>query len=80
MNARVTNLTGLSGGKVLATTDATTPPTLQAWHAIQVITDAVIAAITSNLESDTALVGVTLPAGTVLYGEFTAITLILYLK
>jgi hypothetical protein len=76
MNARVTNLTGLQGGVVITDTNAHTPATPNtAFHAIVVLQQAVIAAIASNLTNDSALVALTLPAGTIIYGRITSITL-----
>lgn len=42
---------------------------------IQCLTDTVFATLTNTLGSGDAITGVTLPAGTLLYGKFTAITL-----
>lgn len=76
MNARITNLTGRQGGTVIADTSAHTLSTSgKTWHALLVVEEAVIAALTSNLESDTDLVGKTLPAGLPIYGAFTSLTL-----
>lgn len=75
MNTRIVNLTGLQGGTVIAGTDATTPPAGKNFMAILVINNAVIAALTSNLVADTGLVGLTINAGTIIYGRFTSITL-----
>jgi hypothetical protein len=44
------------------------------WYAIQVIADAVFSAMTGNIGGDT-FTGVTIPAGAILYGTFTAFTL-----
>jgi hypothetical protein len=76
MNARVTNLTGRQGGIVIADTTATTPASGASWHALLVVEEAVLAAVTdTNLENASDLVGKTLPAGLILYGNFTALQL-----
>lgn len=74
-NHRTTNLTGLQGGQVITDTATYTPPTGEAWHAIQVIEQAVISAITTNLTTSANLVAVTLPAGLVIYGRCTSLKL-----
>ena len=43
--------------------------------AIQILTDAVFSLITDSLASGDAITSLTLPAGLVLYGKFTAFTL-----
>jgi hypothetical protein len=76
MNAQITNLTGRQGGQVIVDTAAYTPPTGASWHAIQIVQQAVIAAVTASSPTNaTALVGLVLPAGLVIYGNFTALTL-----
>lgn len=69
-NIRIRNLKG-EGGAVVRT--GTTPATGQ-FDALQCIEPTVLASITSNLSGD-SLVGVTLPAGFVLYANITAFTL-----
>jgi hypothetical protein len=75
MNARVTNLTGRQGGTVIADTSAYTAASGESWHAFQVIEEAVLAAQTSNLVSGDSLVGKTLAAGLIVYGNFTTLQL-----
>jgi hypothetical protein len=75
MNTRVTNLTGRQGGTVITDTTATTPPANEIFHAIEVIEEAVVAAIAGNLTNISGLVGKTLPAGLIIYGQITSITL-----
>jgi hypothetical protein len=43
--------------------------------AIQILTDAVFSALTDASASGDAITGITLTAGTVIYGNFTAFTL-----
>lgn len=67
----VSNLSiGQNGAVVRTTTTATSGE----FYAIQVIADAVFTSLTGNYTGDT-LAGMTLTAGTVLYGRFTAFTL-----
>jgi hypothetical protein len=76
-DVKIKNLKGEQGGQFI---DDVTPqpvaPAEACWCAFQVIEDATVAAITmpSFVNSD-ALVGVVLPAGTIIYGHMTAITL-----
>ena len=60
------------GSQVLGAGDSSTLPSM---GAIQVINDAVFATITSSTvdQSLQVLTGITVPAGTVLYGQFTAV-------
>lgn len=61
------------GSEVLSGTDAVTG---KRYGALQVINDAVLSAITSGTITDAAdLLSITLPAGTVIYGEVSAVTL-----
>jgi hypothetical protein len=66
---------GLNGGEYINTTDVTTGN----WFAIQATEDTVLAAQASNITNlDDICTGqdaTTLSAGTVLYGNFTSITL-----
>jgi hypothetical protein len=64
--------TGKTGGKYIATTSELTPDSDHEFYAIQVIADIVITAITGNV---TGLNGATITAGQVVYGRFTSITL-----
>lgn len=61
---------GTYGGEYITTTDATTP-TLARFVAIQAITDATVDAIVGNIDVS----GITITAGTVIYGRWTSITL-----
>lgn len=61
---------GQNGAVVRTTTTATSGE----FHAIHVVADAVFSALTGNYSGD-ALTGVTIPAGQVLFGRFTAFTL-----
>ncbi len=62
---------GQNGGKYIATTDATTPTAGHFFTAIQVISDCVITCI-GNI---TGITAVSLSAGTIIYGNYTSITL-----
>jgi hypothetical protein len=71
-NNKITN--GLSGGNYIADTD----PHAGDWLAVQVLADAKFHTLTGNIadiadttEGDAPVI----PAGTVLFGKFTAITL-----
>ena len=77
-NNKITN--GLSGGIYIADTNAYTGD----WLAIQILADAKFAILTTNISDDpssvlaaeaSALFSATIPAGTTLFGKFTAITL-----
>jgi hypothetical protein len=61
-------LDGCLGGVIISNTTATKG----SWSAIQVISDAVFTLLTGNV---TGYASVTIPAGTVLFGRFSAITL-----
>ena len=61
---------GTYGGEYITTTDATTP-TLARFVAIQAITDTVISAVVGNIDVS----GITLLAGTIIYGRWTSVTL-----
>lgn len=70
---------GLDGGDVITDTTAHTPPDggSQCWFAVLIIADAVLntSGTTVNWNGLANLSGVTISAGTVLYGKFTAIQL-----
>jgi len=76
-NNKITN--GLSGGKYIGSTQAQTGD----WIAIQVLADAKFAVLTGNITADafntlvnaSAGSAATVPAGTTLFGKFTALTL-----
>jgi hypothetical protein len=71
-NNKITN--GLSGGNYIADTTARTGD----WLAIQVLADAKFVTLTGNLADVAGAVEATapvIPAGTVLFGKFTAIDL-----
>jgi len=72
-NNKITN--GLSGGKYIADTNAHTGD----WLAIQVLADAKFSTLTGNITNGIANAtegsAPVIPAGTVLFGKFTAITL-----
>ena len=62
------------GSEVLATGNLSS--TLPSIGAIQVINDAVISVLTTgNVKNSASLVGPTIPAGTIIYGQFTAVTI-----
>ncbi len=70
------------GGKgcvVIADTNKTDSPSGQSFVALQCITDTVIAAYVARpvapITPTNALVGITIPAGNILYGQLTSITL-----
>ena len=72
MDARIAKSTiGGYGGKYVATTDATTPSSGYSFIAIQVITDCSITLV-GNI---TGITTVALPAGTIVYGRYTSLTL-----
>lgn len=70
---------GLESSQVIADTNAVAPATnYLGWFAIVVLTDAVLnttGTTASNITGLSGLNGITLPAGTVLRGQFTAIQL-----
>jgi hypothetical protein len=70
---------GLEGSQVISDTAQVTPATNYiGWVAIQVITDTVLnttGTTSSNITNLAGYNGVTLVAGTILYGRFTAIQL-----
>ncbi len=71
-NNKITN--GLSGGVYIGSTAATTGD----WLAIQVLADAKFSTLTGNITgaaNATEGSAPVIPAGTVLFGKFTAITL-----
>jgi hypothetical protein len=61
-------INGLNGGQVIANTS----PVTGDWIEIRVLTDAVFSLLTGNL---TDVGSTSFPAGTILNGRFTAITL-----
>ena len=63
---------GRFGSKRITTTDATTPTTGYKFVAIQVTEDAIFNALVGNMVNPT---GLSLGAGTIIYGLFTSITL-----
>ena len=62
---------GMYGSKTITDTTVTTPSTGYVFTAIQAIEDTVIAEVLGN----TSLDGLTLVAGTIVYGIFTSIEL-----
>jgi len=71
-NNKITN--GLSGGKYIADTNAHTGD----WLAVQVLADAKFHTLTGNITdiaNATEASAPVIPAGTVLFGKFTAIDL-----
>lgn len=62
---------GRNGGQYIADTNAHTPGGSNKFVAIQVVSECV-ATIVGNI---TGITGVTLPANTIIYGEYTSITL-----
>lgn len=71
MNSRITNLKGEYGAVVETGTTAITGD----FEAIQVIEAATFSTLTAPNWSGDALTSVSIPAGTILYGYFTAFTL-----
>jgi len=60
------------GSEVLESTDAVTG---KRYGALQIINDATFSALTAGNVTDTSkLIGQTIPAGMVIYGEFSAVT------
>jgi hypothetical protein len=74
---KINNLQGEQGGRFIDnTTQYPIAPLKASWAAFQVIVDAEVSAITMpSYENSDALVGVTLLAGTIIYGHMTSITL-----
>jgi len=70
-NVRVTNQSGLNGGTVFV--GPTGGAQLGTWEGIQVINDAILDTISSNLVDDTSLTGITLNAGITIFGRVTSI-------
>ncbi len=71
-NNKITN--GLSGGNYIADTD----PHTGDWLAVQVLADAKFHTLTGNIAdiaNATEASAPVIPAGTVLFGKFTALTL-----
>lgn len=70
---------GGMGCKVIVTTDKTDADAGTSFKALQCLTDTVLAAYTTRTYAPitplNALVGVTIAAGTILFGQFTSITL-----
>ena len=64
---------GAAGATLITTTSAVTG----SFYAIQIIADTLIASLTGNLtiSSGSSLTATTFPAGTVLYGGFSSMTL-----
>ena len=61
-----------AGSEILIAADAVTA---KRYGALQVINDAVFSALTaSNVDGTANLLGATIPAGTILYGSFSAVT------
>jgi hypothetical protein len=71
-NTKLSEMLGADGSKRITTTDATTPDVGKVFIAIQVSEDAVFTTLTGNMANSA---GLTLLAGTIVYGRFTAITL-----
>lgn len=71
MNTSTRNLKGENGAVIRTGTTATTGD----FDAILCLEDTVFASYTNILWSGDSLAGVTIPAGTVLFGHFTAFTL-----
>lgn len=70
-NVNVANLTGLGGGEVITGPRAVTNKQFQAVFCVDAVT---ITTITTNLDQSTdSLAGVTLPAGSTLFGLTTAL-------
>ncbi len=69
-NVKVTNQSGLNGGQIIVGPFAAQTGK---WEGVQVINDAVLAGLTSNLSNDAGLVGPTLNAGTTIFGRTTSI-------
>jgi hypothetical protein len=68
---------GGAGFSVIADTAEATPPTGECFYALQMIGDTVLDDITAHASApiDGTATGITFPAGFVLYGKFTAVTL-----
>lgn len=72
----VSNLKGEQGCRFISGTGAQTPTSgLRWWTAIQCISACVFSTLTNNTNEGASMNSVTLAAGTVIYGQFTAITL-----
>lgn len=66
---RISNLKGDSGGKYISDTT----PTTGNFDAIQAVAASVAALVSSNITGD--LSAVPIPAGAIIYGNYTSITL-----
>jgi len=69
--SRYENEPGLTDGLLITDTNAATGN----WCAIQIVENTIFATLTGTLTVQGGLVGETLVAGTLIYGNFTAITL-----
>lgn len=67
-------MVGSYGANYIGDTQAHTPETGYVFCALQVLADAVISAYSPAFDGNT-FTGVTIPAGTIIYGRFTTITL-----
>ena len=66
---------GFSGSTFISgTTQYPTTAGSTSYYAIQIISNAVFNTLTGNINGD-SIAGATIPAGTILYGSFTAIKL-----
>ncbi len=70
------NLKGEQGCRFISNTAAQTPtPALKWWTAIQVVTDCVFTALVNNTNEGAPMNSIALQGGSIIYGQFTAITL-----
>lgn len=70
------NSMGQSGFNYISDTNKSAPPAGYVYDAIQVVSDAVLSAYTSEPTiGGNTFTGVTLTQGTIIYGRFTSITL-----
>jgi hypothetical protein len=65
---------GVNGSVYTKTTGAVTAPQNSYFHALQVVTDAIFSSVTGNIQGD-SITGVTITAGQVIYGVFSAFQL-----
>lgn len=68
---------GGAGFTVIADTNEATPPSGECFYALQMIGDTVLSDVTAHASAPITgtATGITYPAGFILYGKFTAVTL-----
>jgi hypothetical protein len=66
---------GEAGSVFCKTTNAVTAPPNVAFHAIQIVSDAVFSALTGGSITGDSIIGTSIPSGQILFGNFTGFTL-----